>query len=47
MVVDSIEKVGKRLLMVLAQEDETGIGGNCKRLFLETVVIAIHGLFFS
>jgi len=37
--------VGKSLLMVLAQENETGIGGDGERFFLEAVEVAIHGLY--
>jgi hypothetical protein len=47
MIVDAVEKVGKGLLMVLAQENEAWIGGDGKGFFLEAVVVAIHGLFLS
>jgi hypothetical protein len=41
-VLDAVQEMGKDLLVVLAQKDEPGIGGDGEWFFLEPVIIEIH-----
>jgi hypothetical protein len=45
MVVDAVDEMGKGFLMVFAQENEAGVGGDGERFFLKAVEVAIHCLF--
>jgi hypothetical protein len=40
--VDAVQKMCKGFLVVLAQKDKAGVGGQVKRLFLEAVKVEVH-----
>jgi len=44
-VVNAVEQVGKGLLVVMAQVDKPGIGGQGKRFFVETEMCRVHRQF--